>query len=188
MEKVLIVSNNIKAIDTLSQLVLSSIRAELFFADTLPDAQNRLLKDEFSIIIIVSLNMDKLSYEFASLCAKTNAGVMLVVKDEPNINVFEDVSKIGVYLFSLSMGRKVFSNALYLLSSIHHRLSNGTTKEKQLQQKIDEIRLIDRAKCLLIQYDQMTEEQAHHFIEKEAMNNRTTRKNIAQIILNNYNL
>ena len=56
----------------------------------------------------------------------------------------------------------------------------------KLQSKIEEIRLVDRAKCALIQYLSMTEEQAHHFIEKQAMDMRTTKREIAEGILKSY--
>ncbi|MFQ9680350.1 MAG: ANTAR domain-containing protein [Ruthenibacterium lactatiformans] len=45
-----------------------------------------------------------------------------------------------------------------------------------LQQKIDDIRLVDRAKCALIQYRLLTEPEAHKYIEREAMDSRRTRR------------
>ena len=56
----------------------------------------------------------------------------------------------------------------------------------KLQRKIEEIRLIDRAKCILIQYLQMTEPQAHKYIEKQAMNLRQSRVQMAESILKTY--
>lgn len=43
------------------------------------------------------------------------------------------------------------------------------SENERLQEKIAEIRLVDRAKCALIQYADMTEPQAHRYIEKQAM-------------------
>ena len=45
---------------------------------------------------------------------------------------------------------------------------------------------MDRAKCVLIQYLNMTETQAHRYIEKQAMDLRTTRRQIAEGILKTY--
>ena len=56
----------------------------------------------------------------------------------------------------------------------------------KLQQKIEEIRLVDRAKCCLIQYLNMTEAQAHRHIEKQAMDTRRTRREVAEGILQTY--
>ena len=56
----------------------------------------------------------------------------------------------------------------------------------KLQKKIEEIRLVDRAKCALIQYLNMTEATAHRYIEKQAMDTRRTKSAIAKDILNTY--
>ena len=56
----------------------------------------------------------------------------------------------------------------------------------QLQKKIEEIRLVDRAKCVLIQVLSMTEPQAHRYLEKEAMDRRVTRREVAEQVLRTY--
>ena len=48
------------------------------------------------------------------------------------------------------------------------------------------MRLINRAKCTLIEYLKFTEPQAHRYIEKQAMNNRQTRREVAEKILKTY--
>ena len=47
---------------------------------------------------------------------------------------------------------------------------------------------MDRAKCVLIQYLGMTEEQAHRQIEKQAMDTRQTKAAIARAILATYEM
>jgi AmiR/NasT family two-component response regulator len=56
----------------------------------------------------------------------------------------------------------------------------------QLQLKIEEIRLVNRAKAILIQYLKMTEQEAHKYIEKQAMDLRITKREVATSILNTY--
>ena len=60
------------------------------------------------------------------------------------------------------------------------------SENMKLQKKIEEIRLIDRAKCILIQYLQMTEQQAHKYIEKQAMNLRQSKVSVAESLLKTY--
>ena len=56
----------------------------------------------------------------------------------------------------------------------------------ELLRRMDALRSIDRAKCLLMQYLGMTEAQAHRYIEKQAMNLRVSKKVIAEHILKTY--
>ena len=56
----------------------------------------------------------------------------------------------------------------------------------KLQTKIEESRLINRAKCILIQYLKLTEPQAHRYIEKQAMDQRISKLEVAKNILKTY--
>ena len=56
----------------------------------------------------------------------------------------------------------------------------------RLQDKIEEIRLVSRAKCVLIEVLGMTEPQAHRYLEKQAMDLRCTRREVAQGVLSTY--
>ena len=54
------------------------------------------------------------------------------------------------------------------------------------QDALAELKLMNRAKCVLIQYLKMTEEQAHHYIEKQAMDLRCKKIQVAETILTMY--
>ena len=53
----------------------------------------------------------------------------------------------------------------------------------KLRDKIAQIRLVDRAKCYLIEHKGMSEAEAHRMIEKTAMDTRRDRAEVAAEIL-----
>ena len=55
-----------------------------------------------------------------------------------------------------------------------------------LSAKIEELRLINRAKCVLIDQLRMSEADAHHYIEKQAMDRCISRRAMAEKILSAY--
>ena len=55
-----------------------------------------------------------------------------------------------------------------------------------MQKKMDEIQLINRAKLLLIEKLGKSEAESHRFIEKQAMDLRKTKKEIAESIIRTY--
>ena len=59
-------------------------------------------------------------------------------------------------------------------------------ENKKLLQKIEDIRIIDRAKCLLISYLNMSEPEAHKYIERQAMDMRITKRQVAEGIIKTY--
>lgn len=55
-----------------------------------------------------------------------------------------------------------------------------------LRRKVLEAQAVGRAKCLLVERRKMTEQAAHRFIEKTAMDNRLTRYAVAKDIIKGY--
>ena len=61
-------------------------------------------------------------------------------------------------------------------------------KNQALQEKMMDIRTVNRAKWLLIQQLRMTEDEAHYYIEKQAMDTRLSRREVAENIIRSYDL
>ena len=62
------------------------------------------------------------------------------------------------------------------------------SENEKLQKKYEELKVIDRAKCLLIEHMHITEEEAHRVLEKEAMNTRLPRVRVARQVLDRFEL
>ena len=92
----------------------------------------------------------------------------------------------GVFVVAKPVNRQLFSQSLRIVSASRKRMLNLQNENVRLQQKIQEIRMVDRAKCALIQYLHMSEPDAHRYIEKQAMDLRITRREVAEEILKTY--
>ena len=73
------------------------------------------------------------------------------------------------------------------MKAMRNRLSGLEKKAVSLEDKMKEIRLINRAKWILIEQLKMTESDAHRYIEKQAMDRCVTRTEIAETIIRTYN-
>ena len=87
-----------------------------------------------------------------------------------------------------NVGKSTIFNAL---TGMRQHTGNWPGKTVSLAQGVcmykgEEIRLVDRAKCVLIQVLSMTEPQAHRYLEKEAMDRRVTRREVAEQVLRTY--
>ena len=51
---------------------------------------------------------------------------------------------------------------------------------------MQDIRTVNRAKWLLIEIKRMTENEAHYYIEKQAMDMRLSRREVAENIIRTY--
>jgi len=63
------------------------------------------------------------------------------------------------------------------------RLSDENT---ELSRRLSDAKVINRAKCCLIQYLNFTEEQAQQHISRLAMDSRRTKREVAEDVLRTY--
>ena len=139
------------------------------------------------IIIINSPLSDEFGHELAETAAmNTSAGIIFICSS----GVFEEMSDkltyYGVTVLSKPVSRQVMANAVKLVYENKMRLTGIKKENSSLLTKIDEMRLINRAKSILMKYLRFTEPQAHKYIEKQAMNTRHTRKEVALHIIETY--
>ena len=116
----------------------------------------------------------------------TNSGVMMLVRSEYSDEVAAKVEDFGVFVVPKPISRQFFFQSLKLVRAVRARLVGLRAENVKLQQKIEEIRLVDRAKCALIQYLNMDEAQAHRYIEKQAMDRCVSKRTIAEEIVKTY--
>ena len=140
----------------------------------------------FAIVLILSPLPDEFGSNLAKIAAKTTAGVMVIAKGYQLENVQQKLAMEGVFAFHSEMGKTFFGYALDLMLVLHRRLAETAPQTEKLHKQIRDIRLVNRAKCLLIQYEGMSEEASHKYIEKLAMDQRMSRRDAAQLVLDHY--
>ena len=92
----------------------------------------------------------------------------------------------GVIVLCRPVSRRLFDQAVYLLAAMRSRWCELEEENRRLHERVEEIRAVARAKCVLVEYLRMSEQQAHRYIEKQAMDMRASKKSIAERILKMY--
>ena len=187
MESALIVSRTEKSIAFFMEALRAASIHQVAAAQSCGEARRLLLGRSFDLVIVNALLKDESGERFSrDIASKGASQVILVVKDE----YFDAVSAIcegdGVLTVSKPVNKTVFWSALMLAKSAHNRVRRVQAENARLQQKIEDIRVVDRAKCILISSLHMSEQEAHRYIEKQAMDMRCTRREVAENILTTY--
>ncbi len=151
------------------------------------EARRELVENQFDLIIVDSPLPDECGDDFAFYAAEqTDSGIILIVDNDILFDISAKVEDAGVFVLPRPVSPEFFYQAVKLLIASRRRVMSLETENQKLQKKIEEIRLVDRAKCILIQYLNMTEAQAHRYIEKQAMDLRQSRLVTAENILKTY--
>jgi len=151
------------------------------------EARRILLERDFDIIIIDAPLSDESGEDLARfISSKGLSQVILAVNSEHFIAISSICHNDGILTISKPIDRDNFWSALSLAKSVSGKLKKMHDENVKLKQKIDDIRVIDRAKCMLISYLSLSEQESHRFIEKQAMDLRSTKRAIAEEILKTY--
>ena len=117
------------------------------------------------------------------LCAASGAGVLLLVKSEVFDDVYAKVVPYGVVTLQKPTSLQMVSQSLRVLCATRERLRQLEAKQVTVQEKIEEIRLVNRAKWLLIENLHLAEPDAHRYVEKQAMDLRISKREAAESII-----
>ena len=118
--------------------------------------------------------------------ASTDAGVVFLVKAAQADQLLGPLSDQGVLVLSKPFSTAFFMQVMHMAEAGNHRLQRARQENARLQEKIAQVRLVSRAKCCLIEHEHLTEAEAHRYIEKQAMDTRRDRTEVAQEVLDSY--
>lgn len=184
---VLVVSGTAKFGEDISSLLPESSYAPVHYVSSINAAQRSILDHSYDVIILNTPLPDDFGIKFAIDVSTSGASVVLLfVRNEMYTSVYEKASPYGVFAIRKPAPATAISQALDWLKTTRARMSNMEHRTVTLQEKMEEIKIVNRAKWALIGSLGMTEADAHRYIEKQAMDRCTTRREVAEIILNTY--
>ena len=151
------------------------------------EARERLAGAHFDIAIINDPLPDLSGEALATeVCRDSGAGVLLLVRADDFPAVNQRVSPHGVLTLPKPTTETMIAQSLMLLCGTRERLRRLEERAVSMEEKMVEIRIVNRAKCLLIEQLKMTEAEAHRHIEKQAMDRCSSKKDIALAIIHTY--
>ena len=150
------------------------------------EARRLLSSEQYDLIAVNSPLPDETGIDFCIDTAQGPSGVMLFVKNDIYEIVSSQCTREGIFVIPKPNTQRNVAQSVTLLCAICERLRKYEKKTRTLREKMDSIRIVNRAKWLLIERLGMTEQDAHGYIEKEAMNRRRTSREIAEEIIRMY--
>ena len=186
-ETALIVSYTEKSTAFFTETLTSFSCSKIASVTSCSQARQLLLEQDFDLVVINAPLRDESGEKFARhIAVKGVSQVVLVVKSEYYDEVSGAVEDCGVITVAKPLNRHLFWSALKIAKAAGNRIRAMQAENDKLSQKIEDIRIVNRAKCVLIACQNISENEAHKLIEKRAMDTRTTRRAVAEKILEKY--
>ena len=146
-----------------------------------------LKETTYDVIVIDESVPTELGKQLASeTSAAGKAHVLLLTDAEGFESAAGDGEKRGFMTLQSPVDPSLLRQSLGMMAASSVRIHELESEAEKLRSKLDEVRVVDRAKLLLIQHLRMTEQAAHRFIEKNAMDQCVDKRTIAEKIIRTY--
>lgn len=172
---------------SLKALLADSRYYPVCFEPSISGAKRAMLEREYDFILINSPLPDESGTKFSiDMSGKKGTVVLLFVKNELYYPAYDKVVDHGVFVLPKPTAKQTVIQALDWMASAKERLRKTEKKTVTLEEKMEQIRIVNRAKWVLIDVLKMTESDAHRYIEKQAMDNCVSKREIAENIIKTY--
>ena len=184
--RVLVAGGNEKLCELLSEILPRNEYEFLVPAKTAGEVRRLTMDRSVDLVILNAPLKDEFGVQLAQDLAENNMGVLLLTGSDVSEQVSYRVEQSGVITLAKPTTKQSLYITLRALTALRSKLLQMEQKTKALQQKVADIHTVNHAKWLLIQHDHMTENDAHRFIEKQSMDMRLSRREVAESIIRTY--
>lgn len=153
------------------------------------EAKTSLSQMYFDIIIInPSPSGEENGVDFAKRAAVrfAKSGVILLCGKDGFDSICDRTEDEGILVLQKPINKNLLSGGIRLIRAVKKKLCRYEDKTSDLQAKVEEMKLVNRAKSILMAQFKMDEDAAHRYIEKQSMDRCITRTALARNIINTY--
>ncbi len=147
-------------------------------------ARRCILEKDYDIVVINAPLPDETGEELVlDIAERSSCSVLISVPRD----LFEDLSERmidrGILVLSKPLESGLLIKSVRFLTAVQGNMKKMQKNLLNMEEKMEELRIVSKAKVLLVEKKKMTEEEAHRYIGKHAMDRGVSRKRIAEGIL-----
>ena len=176
--KVLVIGN-----ENFLALLKNTAHYQYVLSKTYNDALSKLRNSQFDVVVILYSQTQSGLLNFAK---SLNAQVLMVCKQEIYDQVLYQCKDSGIILLSYPIKKQVLYETFQMIKSLKTKILMYEKKINKLEQKYLELKMVDHCKLVLISNYHWSEEKAHHYIEKIAMEQQKTKFLVAKELLEEF--
>ena len=186
MKSVLLITGSNQSAQPLAQLLRNEGYVKITTSFSAYGAREEVsqCEKEFDLICINAPLPDENGIELSSqLAASSRSSVVIIVPQKSADEVNDLLTKHGVLVIAKPINKHLFHHYLQFTDCFRTRILSVERENERLKSMVEDIKIIDRAKLLLVTCLNMSESQAHKYLEKQAMDMRTSKLAVAKQVI-----
>ena len=187
LKNALLISHSEQSAVSLSQLLESEGYTEISVCQTSQEAKE-LANGETPDLICVNAPLEKENgIELSKYFAGTTRSSVVIIVPQRNADYVNDaLTEHGVLVIAKPVNKHLFHHFLQFTECFKMRMFRVIEENEKLKHMVADMKIINRAKFLLITCLNMSEDQAHRYLEKQAMDLRTSKLEVAKQVIRTY--
>ncbi len=182
----MVVSATDRTVRSLSAILSSGDFSRIFSVNKAGDARRQAVEGNVDLAVINTPLPDDFGIQVAEDLADMNIGVIIIVSRDIYEQVAGRVEPCGAVAVAKPVSKAELIQAVRVLRVMRGKMLRLEARAITLETKMKEIRLVNRAKWLLIDRLKMSEDEAHRYIEKAAMDDCVSKGIVAEHIIHTY--
>ena len=151
-------------------------------------ARKLLSENHFDMAFINTPLEKEFGLDLAVFAAKKNCGVIISASAKNCEEISRKIGDMGIFILPRPINKAALLQTFRFVMLAKETQIELETRMESLENKLRDVKLIDRAKCVLVEYLRISEADAHRQIQKRAMDMRVPLVVIAQDILKTYEM
>ncbi len=184
---ILIVCSKPELIKEIRALMLQQGYSSAEYSLSASAARRKLDFFEPELILVNSPLQDELGIDFIlDIADNTDAGIIVLAKHEHLEDMQYRLEKVGALILPKPINKMTLLQTARFAAQSRKSLMGLKTINEDLEKKMKDRKIIEKAKWILVEKMIMTEPQAHRYIQKRAMDTRTSQLKVAEEIIESF--
>ena len=147
-------------------------------------ARRACLDKRYDLVIINAPLSDEMGYDLAmDLVEQYGTSVIIATPPEIYDSIWDYVADSGIMVILKPLESDHITKGIRFLIAIQNRMHHYEDQMAKLEDKMEEVKLVSRAKILLMENKHISEKEAHRLIGKEAMDHGVSKRMVARSII-----
>ena len=151
-------------------------------------ARDLLSETHFDMVFVNTPLEKEFGLDIAVFAAKKGCGVIIAAAAKHCDEIAKKIGDMEIFVLPRPLNKATLAQTFRFVMLAHETKNGLNSKTEALENKLRDLKLIDRAKCVLVEYLRISEADAHRQIQKRAMDMRVPQTVIAMDILKTYEM
>lgn len=184
---VLIVGERLELCNQISAFMLSDGFIRTDFAQSANEARRKINLITPDLVIIIAPLSDEAGADFIiDIAEKTDAGIIVLVNKEILAEMQYKTEYVGALILPKPISKIILKQTAHFALNSRKSIKGLKDERNDLKKRMDERKTVETAKWVLVEKLNLTEPQAHRYIQKRAMDSRLPQLSVAEEIIKDY--